>query len=547
MEQIMLPPVGAGLSASADHQDTSRPTMRPSPAVPSGSPVATRPLPADLLGGGRIDTLSLSGQVQMAQGLSILAETVGTLLKISRREGESLEDYTRRLADALKSLSPSQRAAVEQSIAQLARGITLRVLIDILNNPAGPEAARLTASLEGPPAAGRDAAARAVVSSYRQNDAAAASSGAPVQRTAISGPAAGDAAGPVAAKTVAGELAAIPPASGRGEATPSPPTAAPPPLPATTGSASPAGRVAVPAPEPRTALLATQDPAPATTRGMAPPGPASDAASGQGSLPAGPDDLQPEEAGGSRSPAAANPAASRPDAALQPPSARRATAGAPAIYDGPALARLAHQVVADSKSRLLQDVLFQGPASASQSGEAASTGRVSGLPALPPSGGDQPVAESAAQPVRPPAGASLPGQGETALARPADLQGIPAGDAQPSGSRAVAQMVAIAQPLADPAAFILAAPMLAREGLAQVLVTYPPAPEAPEEEERDVERLSAIDDEGDGRSSQQDAQGKDEDPADGAPGDEGGDEGEGQGDPSLDNAQDLYRRMADLT
>ena len=72
----MLPPVGAGLSASADHQDTSRPTMRPSPAVPSGSPVATRPLPADLLGGGRIDTLSLSGQVQMAQGLSILAETV---------------------------------------------------------------------------------------------------------------------------------------------------------------------------------------------------------------------------------------------------------------------------------------------------------------------------------------------------------------------------------------------------------------------------------------------------------------------------------------
>jgi len=108
-------------------------------------------------------------------------------------------------------------------------------------------------------------------------------------------------------------------------------------------------------------------------------------------------------------------------------------------------------------------------------------------------------------------------------------------------------MVAIAQPLADPAAFILAAPMLAREGLAQVLVTYPPAPEAPEEEERDVERLSAIDDEGDGRSSQQDAQGKDEDPADGAPGDEGGDEGEGQGDPSLDNAQDLYRRMADLT
>ena len=534
----MLPPVGAGLSASADHQDTSRPTMRPSPAVPSGSPVATRPLPADLLGGGRIDTLSLSGQVQMAQGLSLLAETVGTLLKISRREGESLEDYTSRLADALKSLSPSQRAAVEQSIAQLARGITLRVLIDILNNPAGPEAARLTASLEGPPAAGRDAAARAVVSSYRQNDAAAASPGAPVHRTAISGEAGGNASAPIFAKTVAGELAAIPPASGRGEATPSPPTAAPPPLPATTGSASPAGRVAVPAPEPRTALLATQDPAPATTRGTAPA-----PASGQGSLPAGPDDLQPEEAGGSRSPAAANPAASRPDAALQPPSARRATAGAPAIYDGPALARLAHQVVADSKSRLLQDVLFQGPASASQSGEAASTGRVSGLPVLPPSGGDQPVAESAAQPVRPPAGASLPGQGETALARPADLQGIPAAEAQPSGSRAVAQMVAIAQPLTDPAAFILAAPMLAREGLAQVLVTYPPAPEAPEEEERDVERLSAIDDEGDGRSSQQDAQGKDEDPADGAT----GDEDEGQGDPSLDNAQDLYRRMADLT
>jgi hypothetical protein len=190
MEQVMLPPIGAALSASVDYQDAGRQAMRASLAATSGVSAATTPLPANLLGGGRIDILSLSGQVQLAQGLSIFAETIGSFLKISRREGEGLFDYANRLAEALKSLSPSQRAALEQSIAQLVRGVTLRILTEILNNPLGPEAARLTAYLESAPAADRDLATRAVVSSYRQNDAAVGSSASPASasvRTPLTG------------------------------------------------------------------------------------------------------------------------------------------------------------------------------------------------------------------------------------------------------------------------------------------------------------------------------------------------------------------------
>ena len=84
----MLPPIGAALSASVDYQDAGRQAMRASLAVTSGVSAATTPLPANLLGGGRIDILSLSGQVQLAQGLSVFAETIGSFLKISRREGE---------------------------------------------------------------------------------------------------------------------------------------------------------------------------------------------------------------------------------------------------------------------------------------------------------------------------------------------------------------------------------------------------------------------------------------------------------------------------
>ena len=87
--------------------------------------------------------------------------------------------------------------------------------------------------------------------------------------------------------------------------------------------------------------------------------------------------------------------------------------------------------------------------------------------------------------------------------------------------------------------------MLAREGLTQPLIAYPPHPQPPEEEERDVERVSAIDDEGGERHSQQDARKDDHSGEDEGSGSDGRDDAEAERDE--DHAQDLYWRMADLT
>src|SRR5690606_30106450 len=52
--------------------------------------------------------------------------------------------------------------------------------------------------------------------------------------------------------------------------------------------------------------------------------------------------------------------------------------------------------------------------------------------------------------------------------------------------------------------------LVAREGFAQPLVAYPPVPLPPEEEERDIEWVSAIDEDGDGHPAGQDHEGEPE-------------------------------------
>ncbi|AXV17006.1 hypothetical protein CYG48_15710 [Neorhizobium sp. SOG26] len=127
---------------------------------------------SNALSGGRSNALALSAQVQLAQGTSVFAETVGRLIKLPRREGETLSDYTKRLFEAIKALNPAERAALERSLNQLVRGITLQLLNQVLANPAGPEAARFAVNLETAKLVEGDLAAKAAVNSYQQNEGA---------------------------------------------------------------------------------------------------------------------------------------------------------------------------------------------------------------------------------------------------------------------------------------------------------------------------------------------------------------------------------------
>ena len=118
----------------------------------------------------RLNLLSVSGQLQLAQGLSVVASTIGKLIRLDRREGESLSDYTERLSQAMTSLTPEQRALLQKALNQILQGLSLRLLSEILRNPAGPDAAKVALQLELAAYAERDLAEQVVLTSYQENE-----------------------------------------------------------------------------------------------------------------------------------------------------------------------------------------------------------------------------------------------------------------------------------------------------------------------------------------------------------------------------------------
>lgn len=183
----MLPPVAA-LSDTALSQFNQPQYLPTSSRVQIGHPrgdAATGPLASPAaFATDRRDVLSLSGQLQLAQGLSSVAEAVGSVLKLTRHEGETLTDYADRLAETIAALPPAERVALQRVLMQLIKGVTLRLLVDILKNPFGPEATRLSLQLETEAATERDPVTKLVVTSYRQNDGSGAAMG-PQNRPAL--------------------------------------------------------------------------------------------------------------------------------------------------------------------------------------------------------------------------------------------------------------------------------------------------------------------------------------------------------------------------
>eukprot|EP00913_Durusdinium_trenchii_P027053 g25388.t1 len=192
MEHAMLPPVLAAVSSNADH-----PSVQAVSQSRASTPVAPSTIQApedigEVVPIARGDILSLSAQLKLAQNFSIFAETIGKLLSMPRAEGEGLIDYTERLSKALQALTPADRAMVERLLTQIVKGISLRLLGEILKDPAGPQAARLAVRIETANQAERELKVKAAVNSYRQNAPAE------VRETALPAPAPRSGAQPTA-------------------------------------------------------------------------------------------------------------------------------------------------------------------------------------------------------------------------------------------------------------------------------------------------------------------------------------------------------------
>ncbi|WP_137129586.1 hypothetical protein [Rhizobium sp. FY34] len=168
----MLPPVAAlsdaflGSFSQSHHTSTDARVQIGASVKEAVAPARTLPVQ---LSGERSSLLSLSGQLQLSQGLSVVAETLGAILKVERHKGEALTDYAQRLGEVIAALSPSERVALQKALNQMMKGTTLRLLTDILKNPVGPEATRLALQLETEAYLVREPLTKQVVTSYRQN------------------------------------------------------------------------------------------------------------------------------------------------------------------------------------------------------------------------------------------------------------------------------------------------------------------------------------------------------------------------------------------
>ncbi|MFK3856529.1 hypothetical protein [Agrobacterium pusense] len=184
----MLPPVSKVSAADATYGASLAPAQRAQPkGVVQPQPSAALPEQSASLF-SRAAVASLAGEFHLARSTAVLAETLGKLMNLPRRDGEAVETYVGRLTEALRALPPAQRLALEQQIGKALQGLSLSMLAEILKQPTGPDAARLALLIELSRYRGADLAARAVVSSYQQNNSASPAPAQPRQQPTAASP-----------------------------------------------------------------------------------------------------------------------------------------------------------------------------------------------------------------------------------------------------------------------------------------------------------------------------------------------------------------------
>ncbi|WP_172746631.1 hypothetical protein [Neorhizobium sp. T25_13] len=556
----MLPPVRT--SSFVDYQTQSQQPMLRQRIDMANTAANSGLIGSSPMSAGRLDILSLSAQLQLAQGFSIFAETIGRLIKVPRREGEALADYAQRLSEAVKAMNPAEKVALERTLNQLVKGISLRLLTEILNNPAGPEAARVAIQLETAQLLERDLVAKAVVSSYRQNAGAEqvpstlpqpanAAPSAPGQASvpAPTPEAEGQAAQPGAETAIDGASPEVM-ASNADTQDPDVPRVS-----TATSSTTPdptmlsAEAEALPTPTDNNASqMSVENDLDA----------ASVSVSAQGAVEL-PESEMPEIAAARADETTENPSPARPDDGRQTASAaagdRRMSQ--PVFYDGPALARLSQrgleqqngvrgpnaekmangattvwlaEVLAEATSELLEGL----PVAARQLPEQQALQQLTDKELFGKSAMQANEAASAA------AAKSVP----PATDEPASTgsTGSTTGPSANASSQATAATV-----LAEQLALPIAMPHAFREGVALPYVAYPPEERERDPEERKTKAISETDEDGEQQHSAGEQafseERQDEDHAQ----DDEGDDASKEAVEDADRANDLYWRMAGWT
>ncbi|MDI7924039.1 hypothetical protein [Ferirhizobium litorale] len=167
----MLPPVSTLQgSALASHAPQSEAVLVGTTASRDVPLPTERFQAADAAIYQKLATLVLGARPGAADELVDMLDMVGKTLGLPRDAGEQNIDYALRLAEALKSATPLQRAAVEKLLGQLAEGADIKLLLEALKSLSGPAAARLVALMEASGSGFREFALRTVLASYGQGN-----------------------------------------------------------------------------------------------------------------------------------------------------------------------------------------------------------------------------------------------------------------------------------------------------------------------------------------------------------------------------------------
>lgn len=120
---------------------------------------------------GKLNLLLAAARERLFDALLDAINAASEALPLPRQDGETNLAFAARLADTIQKLPAARINEIETQLAADGHTLPLRLIAEALKNPAGPEAARVVAYLETIRYKDRDLAARAVVRSYRQNDA----------------------------------------------------------------------------------------------------------------------------------------------------------------------------------------------------------------------------------------------------------------------------------------------------------------------------------------------------------------------------------------
>ncbi|MVA56934.1 hypothetical protein [Agrobacterium vitis] len=192
----MLPPVQAlSRTASNFHDSATEATLSATTMVGLTSDSLIQ---VDREGGsaiaGRINNLLLNSRESVQTDLAQIADLVGQSIGLKRDPGETDAAFAQRFATALANLDDGQRARLQTQLTQALKGLQIEVLLRVLQNTDGPEAALLSAYMEIKRNNSGDLKALSVVSSYSQNGAGPSS--APPPQSAGTLPASGQTAAP---------------------------------------------------------------------------------------------------------------------------------------------------------------------------------------------------------------------------------------------------------------------------------------------------------------------------------------------------------------